>query len=80
VEVTLTIETTSVRFRRPFQGYKAGQIVEVPKGQARAMQMMGRVDLVEQPLLEVAVAPEPVVEQAVAPKAKAPRRRRRAKK
>ena len=78
--MTLMIETTSVRFRRPFQGYKSGQVVKVPKGQARALQMMGRVDLVEQPLLEVAVAPEPVVEKAVAPQAKAPRRRRRAKK
>lgn len=78
--MTLAIETTPVRFRRPFQGYKAGQVVEVPKGQARALQMIGRVDLVERPLLEVAVAPEPVVEKAIAPQAKAPRRRRRAKK
>ena len=70
-----TIETAQVRFRRPYQAYKAGQVVTVSKGVARSLQLFGRVDIV--PELEVAVAPEPAAaERAVAPVAKAPRRRR----
>jgi len=70
------IDTVQVRFRRPWMAYKMGQIITLPKGQARSLQLFGRVDIVEQPQLELAVAPEPEVERAVASVAKAPRRRR----
>lgn len=74
--MTLTIQRIKVRFRRPFQGYKGGQVAEIPKGQARSLELLGRVDIVREPQLELAVAPEPEVETAVALAAKAPRRRR----
>lgn len=70
------IETTQVRFLRPFRAYKPGQVVTVTKGLARSLQMARRAEAFVQPQLELAVAPEPLVEQAVAPAAKAPRRRR----
>ena len=69
-------DLVSVRFRRPYQAYKSGQVVPVTKGLARTLELMGRADVVREPQLELAVAPEPVVERAVAPAAKAPRRRR----
>lgn len=74
--MTMTIERVKVRFRRPFQGYKGGQVIEIPKGQARSLELLGRADIVREPQLEMAVAPGPEVETAVAPVAKAPRRRR----
>lgn len=69
-------DTVQVKFRRPWMAYKAGQVISLPEGQARSLQLFGRVDIVEQPQLELAVAPEPTVERAVAPVAKAPRKRR----
>lgn len=69
-------DTVQVRFRRPYLGYKGGQVIGLPAGQARSMQLFGRVDIVTDPQLELAIAPEPVVERAVAPAAKAPRKRR----
>ena len=69
-------DTVQVRFRRAWMAYKSGEVISLPLGQAKSLQMFGRVDIVEQPQLELAVAPEPVVERAVAPVAKAPRRRR----
>lgn len=74
--MTATIELVRVRFRRPFQAYKGGQVIELPKGQARSLELLGRADIVREPQLEMAMAPEPVAERAVAPTAKKPRRRR----
>lgn len=66
--MTTTIETAKVRFRRPYQAYKTGQVVEVTKGAARTLVLFGRADIVEEPLLRMAVAPEPEgLEVAVAP-------------
>jgi hypothetical protein len=65
-----------VRFRRPYLAYKTGQVIELPGGQAHSMQLFGRVDIVAEPQLELAVAAEPIVERAVAPAARAPRRRK----
>lgn len=71
------IETAQVRFHRPYQGYKTGQVVTVAKGVARSLVLFGRAELVEQLVVETAVAREPArMETAVAPAAKAPRRRR----
>lgn len=70
------IETTKVRFLRPFRAYKPGQVVTVTKGVARSLQLARRAEPLVEPQLELAVAPEPAVERAVAPVAKAPRRRR----
>lgn len=71
------IETAQVRFHRPYQGYKTGQVVTVAKGVARSLVLFGRAELVEQLVIETAVAPEPArMQTAVAPAAKAPRRRR----
>ncbi len=73
-----TTQLVPVRFRRPFQGYKGGQVVRVPRGQARSLELFGRADIVREPQFEFAVAPEPAgVEVAVAPVAKAKRPRRR---
>ena len=72
----MTADIVQVRFRRPYMAYKGGQVVGVTKGQARSLELFGRADIVREPQLELAVAPEPVVERAVAPVAKAPRRRR----
>lgn len=73
----MTIETAQVRFLRPYQGYKAGQIVTVAKGVARSLVLFGKAAPVEQLAVETAVAPQPsLLEVAVAPVGKAPRRRR----
>lgn len=73
----MTIETAQVRFLRPYQGYKAGQVVTVAKGVARSLVLFGKAAPVEQLVVETAVAPQPsLLEVAVAPAAKAPRRRR----
>jgi len=73
----MIIETAQVRFHRPYQGYKTGQVVTVAKGVARSLVLFGRAELVEPLVVETAVAPEPArMETAVAPAAKAPRRRR----
>jgi hypothetical protein len=73
----MIIETAQVRFHRPYQGYKAGQVVTVAKGVARSLVLFGKAEMVEQLVVETAVAPESArLETAVAPVAKAPRRRR----
>lgn len=77
MEVTATIETVRVRFKRPCQAYRPGQVIDVTLGQARTLEMYGQAEIVREPQLELAVAPEPAVERAVAPAAKAPRRRRK---
>lgn len=61
------VETVLVRFRRPYQGYKAGQVVHVTRGLARTLVLYGRADMADDPQLQMAVAPEPVgLEVAVA--------------
>ena len=77
----MTIETARVRIRRPFMAYKAGQIITVPKGQARSLVLFGKGDLVEdEPQLRFAVASEPAeLEVAVAPPVTPKRRGRRPK-
>jgi hypothetical protein len=73
----MIIETAQVRFHRPYQGYKTGQVVTVAKGVARSLVLFGKAEMVEQLVVETAVAPESArLETAVAPVAKAPRRRR----
>jgi hypothetical protein len=61
--------------------YKAGQVITVPKGQARSLVVFGKGDLVEdEPQLRFAVQPEPAeLEVAVAPPVTPKRRGRRPK-
>ncbi len=78
--MSMTVETSQVRMRRPWMAYKAGQIITVPKGQARSLVLFGRGDIVEEPQLRFAVEPPPAdIEVAVAPPV-APKRRGRPKK
>ena len=75
----MTYETVRVRFRRPYQGYRAGQIVVVSKGQGRSLELFGKADIVREPQIEFAVAAGPAgVEVAIAPEQK--RKRGRPKK
>jgi hypothetical protein len=76
-----TIETAQVRIRRPFMAYKTGQVITVPKGQARSLVLFGKADLVqEEPQLRFAVEPPPAdLEVAVAPPVTPRRRGRRPK-
>jgi hypothetical protein len=70
--------TLRLRFVRPYQAYRKGQEITLPKGVARSMILSGiATEVHEQPMLEFAVAPEPVAEQAIAPVAKAARRRKK---
>ena len=75
----MTIEKASVRFTRPYMGYRAGAVAEVPKGVARSLEVFGRAVIVREPQLMFATAPEPVVEVAEAPVATVARRGRRKK-
>jgi hypothetical protein len=71
-------ETAQVRFRRPYQAYKTGRVYTFSKGVARSLEMFGKADIVREPVIEFATAPEPdPVEAAVAPIAKAKRGRRK---
>lgn len=72
------IETVKIRFRRSHRGYKAGQVVPFAKGPARSLEMFGLAEILREPQLELAVAPEPAgIEHAVAPVAKVKRTRKR---
>jgi hypothetical protein len=72
------IETAQVRFRRPYKAYKTGRVYTFSKGVARSLELFGKADIVRQPVIEFATAPEPEpVERAVAPVARAPRGRRK---
>ena len=65
--MTATIQTARVRFRRPYQAYRTGQVVEVTRGLARTLVLNGRADMADEPQLRMAVAPEPAgLETAVA--------------
>lgn len=75
----MTTETTTVRFTRPYMGYRAGSVAEVPKGIARSLELFGRAVVVREPLLKFAAAPEPAAEVAEAPVATVARRGRRKK-
>jgi hypothetical protein len=78
--MSMTIETSQVRIRRPWLAYKTGQIITVPKGQARSLVLFGRGDIVQEPQLRFAVEPPPAdLEVAVAPPV-LPKRRGRPKK
>lgn len=75
----MTIETVKVRFLRPYQSYKTGQVVPVTGGLARTLELQKYAVRHTEPLrLEFADAPEPAgIEVAVAPEAKGKRGRRR---
>ncbi len=76
----MTTQTAKVRFTRPYMAYKAGQIATVTKGVARSLEIFGRAELVREPQMEFATAPEPAgLEVAIAPAAKAAKRGRRKK-
>lgn len=75
--MTATYEMVQVRFKRPHQAYRVGQLVSVTRGQARTLELFGKAERVNRPQLELAIAPDVDVEQAIAPAAKAPRRRRK---
>lgn len=64
-----------VQFKRNYQTYRRGQVVELGDGVARSMLQMGIVERVPQLELEAATV-EPAAEYAVAPAAKKPRKRR----
>jgi hypothetical protein len=72
------IETAHGRFRRPYGAYKTGRVYTFAKGVARSLELFGKADIVREPVIEFATAPEPEqLERAVAPVAKAPRGRRK---
>jgi hypothetical protein len=74
----MTFETAQVRFRRPYKAYKTGQLYTFSKGVARSLELYGKADIVREPVMEFATAPEPdPVETAVAPIANARRGRRK---
>ena len=71
-----TIETISVRFVRPYQAYKAGQVVDVTAGLARSLELQRYAVRHTEPQLAFATAPEPAsLERAEAPVAKKRRKR-----
>jgi hypothetical protein len=70
--------TLRLRFSRPYQSYRKGQEITLPKGVARSMVLSGiATEVREEPMLEFAVAPEPETEQAITSIAKAARRRKK---
>ncbi|MGA1110010.1 MAG: hypothetical protein ACO3VO_00280 [Ilumatobacteraceae bacterium] len=74
----MTFETAQVRFRRPYKAYKTDRVYTFAKGVARSLELYGKADVVRDPVIEFATAPEPdSVETAVAPIAKAKRGRRK---
>jgi hypothetical protein len=79
--MSTTIETVQVRIRRPLMAYKAGQVITVPKGQARSLVLFGKADLVkDEPQLRFAVQPEPAELEVAAAIQPGPKKRaRRAK-
>ena len=54
------IETQSMRFLRPYQIYKAGQVVDVAKGLGRSLELAR---------IAARIAPEPQMLFATAPRA-----------
>ena len=77
MEVT-ALTTLRLRFSRPYQAYRKGQEITLPKGVARSMILSGiATEVREEPMLEFAVAPEPEAELAITPTAKAARRRKK---
>ncbi len=76
----MSVETAKVRFTRPYMAYKAGQVATVTKGVAHSLARFGKAELVCEPQMEFATAPEPAgLELAIAPAAKAAKRGRRKK-
>jgi hypothetical protein len=71
-----TIETVRVRFVRPYQAYRAGQVVEVTGGLARSLELQCYAVRHAEPQLEFAAEPEPAsLERAEAPVSKKRRKR-----
>ena len=71
-----TIETVSVRFVRPYQAYRTGQVVDVTAGLARSLELQRYAVRHTEPQLAFATAPEPAsLERAEAPVAKKRRKR-----
>lgn len=71
-----TIEFVSVRFVRPYQAYRTGQVVQVPGGLARSLELQRYAVRHQEPQLAFATAPEPAaMERAEAPVAKKRRRK-----
>jgi hypothetical protein len=79
MEMTIQKELkVRMQFTRPYQAYKRGQIIDLPKGIARSFEVYGIAKVVPpEPQLEFAVAMEPVAEVAITPVAKAARRRKK---
>jgi len=78
MEVAEKPTTMRLKFSRPYQAYRKGQEITLPKGVARSMVISGiATEVREEPMFEFAVAPEPVAEQAITPVAKAARRRKK---
>lgn len=73
------IQSVKVRFLRPYQAYKTGQVVPVTGGLARTLELQRyAIRYQEPPQLEFADAPEPQgVEATVAPQWHGKRGRRR---
>lgn len=71
-----SIETVSVRFVRPYQAYRAGEVVGVTAGLARSLELQCYAVRHQEPQLAFATAPEPAsLERAEAPVAKKRRKR-----
>ena len=71
-----TLELVSVRFVRPYQAYRTGQIVEVTGGVARSLELQAYAVRQKEPQLTFATVPEPAaMERAEAPVAKKRRRK-----
>lgn len=71
-----SIETVSVRFVRPYQSYRAGQVVDVTAGLARSLELQCYAVRHKEPQLAFATAPESAsLERAEAPVAKKRRKR-----
>lgn len=71
-----TIEFVSVRFVRPYQAYRAGQVVQVASGLARSLELQAYAVRQHEPQLAFATAPEPAaMERAETPVAKKRRRK-----
>jgi hypothetical protein len=71
-----TIELVAVRFLRPYQAYRTGQVVEVTGGLARSLELQRYAVRHVEPQLQFAAAPDPAsLERAEAPVAKKRRKR-----
>lgn len=71
-----SIDLVSVRFVRPYQVYRPGQVVKVTAGVARSLELQRYAVRHDEPQLQFATAAEPVaMERAEAPVAKKRRKK-----